>query len=58
MDKLLPCNICGYSDSLLFRTYANTIWWVHCDNCGNIGDNKPTKVEAVEAWNEAVLNKE
>lgn len=54
MSELKPCPFCGgeaeaYNCGPWLRDHF--MWYVKCPGCGSMAPNKPTKAEAVEAWN-------
>lgn len=52
MAELLPCPFCGWIIELWTESNRTLLkYWVECNNCDSIGPRKPTRQEAIKAWN-------
>lgn len=51
-EELKPCPFCGEEE--LEVTVYSLGWFVICPNCEVVTANRPTKGQAIEAWNKRV----
>lgn len=50
-DKLKPCPIPNCRGMANVYNGGNSIWWCECTECEFVGPVKPTKQQAIDAWN-------
>lgn len=50
-ERLLPCPFCEQDDVGLTFGHTDNADWIMCANCDAEGPCKPSKAEAIAAWN-------
>lgn len=52
MTKAKHCKFCKSDRLLAWKRWDQTVHWITCEGCGQVGPAKETQPEAGDAWNE------